>query len=280
LSATGRIPRPGARRPGRVSEYAALRSAIILTELNMIANTTLKDQLGIEADGDAVCGRLSVVSPGSGCRAASWMNRQVITVFSFVMLGCAAMPAQCKVVTYGTGLKSCEIYLAAKEQGSREGLAFIDWVSGYVSGVNALSNRVNNVLGDTNLQGTIYWLDGFCRKHSQTAVAVAMDILVAGARSTVARPTVEVIIYGAGFKSCSTYLGARQARGADEAAFVDWLGGYFSAVNAFSLSTDNVLNSSDLTASIVWLDGYCQAHPGVRFAAAAEARLTPAGHDR
>jgi hypothetical protein len=210
------------------------------------------------------------------------MNRQVITVFLFVMLGCAASPAQSKVVTYGAGLKSCEVYLAAKEQGSREGLAFIDWVSGYVSGVNALSNRVNNIMGDTNLQGTIYWLDGFCRKHSQTSVAVALDVRAAGARSTTGRSTVEVITYGAGFKSCSTYIEAREQQGADEAAFteeapfMDWFAGYVSGVDAFSLGTDNALAGSDLNAAILWIDGYCQAHPAVQFAAAAAARLASA----
>jgi hypothetical protein len=210
-------------------------------------------------------------------------DRRVITVFLCVMLAGAVTPAQSKVVTYGTGLKSCEIYLAAKEQHSREGLAFIDWVSGYVSGVNALSNRVNNVLGDTNLQGTIYWLDGFCRKHSQTSVAVALDVLAAGARSTTGRSTVEVITYGAGFKSCSTYIEAREQQGADEAAFtdqapfMDWFAGYVSAVDAFSLSTDNVLAGSDLTAAILWIDGYCQVHPAVRFAAAVDARLMLSG---
>ena len=155
-----------------------------------------------------------------------------------------------------------------------------------MSGVNALSNRVNNVLGDTNIQGTIYWLDGFCRKHSQTAVAVGLDILAAGARSTTARSTVEVITYGAGFKSCSTYIEAREQQGADEAAFtdqtpfMDWFAGYVSAVNAFSLSTDNVLRGAGLTEAIQWIDSYCQAHPALQFAAAAYARLASGSRER
>ena len=207
---------------------------------------------------------------------------RIIIVLLCVALAGSVTPAQSKVVTYGAGLESCEVYLAAKEQGSREGLAFIDWVSGYVSGVNALSNRVNNIMGDTNLQGTIYWLDGFCRKHSQTSVAVALDVRAAGARSTTGRSTVEVIIYGAGFKSCSRYIEAREQQGADEAAFtdqtpfMDWFAGYVSGVDAFSLGTDNALAGSDLTAAILWIDGYCQAHPELQFAAAAEARLASA----
>lgn len=205
------------------------------------------------------------------------MNRQLIIVFSVVLLGCAVMPAQCKVVTYGTGLETCEMYLAAKEQQSSDELAFIDWVSGYVSGVNALSNRVNNVVADSNLQGTIDWLGRFCRTHSESPVAVALDILVASARSTTGRRTVEVITYGAGFKACSRYIEARQQSSDGESPFTDWLGGYVSAVNAFSLGTDNVLGSSDLTGAILWIDAYCQAHPAVSFAAAVGARLMLSG---
>ncbi len=207
-------------------------------------------------------------------------DRRMITVFLCVMLAGAATPAQCKVVTYGTGLKSCDVYLAAKEQQTREELTFIDWLSGYASGANAISNRVNNVLGDSNLQGTVSWLGNYCRAHPQTPVAVALDVLVMGAMLRAARPTVEVIIYGAGFKSCSTYIGARRQQGADEAAFMDWLGGYVSAVNAFSLKTDNVLGSSELTKATLWVDDYCQAHPAVRFAAAADARVISGDRDR
>jgi hypothetical protein len=185
----------------------------------------------------------------------------------------ALTPAHSKVVTYGTGLKSCGAYLEAKEQQGADEVAFIDWLSGYVSGVNALSNRINNILGDTNLQRTVLWLGTFCQRHPQTLVAVALDVLVVNSRSTVARPTVEVVTYGAGFRPCSLYLEARRERSPDEAAFMDWLSGYVSAVNAFSLSTDSVLGNSDITDAIQWVDDYCEAHSDVHFATAAEARI-------
>ena len=193
-----------------------------------------------------------------------------ISVFALLML--LGATAQSKVVTYGTGLKSCEVYLVAKEQQSADEVAFIDWLSGYMSAANSISNSVNNILGDTNLLRATFWLDRFCHAHPQAQVAVALDLLVVGARSTVARRTVDVTTYGVGFKSCSSYITARQQQGADESSFVDWLGGYLSAVNAFSLSTDNVLGNLDLTAAILWVDDYCQAHLGERFSSAAEAR--------
>jgi len=201
-------------------------------------------------------------------------QRRVQTVLLLcAVLLVAVTPAHGKVVTYGTGLKSCEAYLAAKEEQGGDEVAFVDWLSGYVSAVNALSNHVNNILGNTNLQDTVFWLGNFCQTHPDTAVAVALDVLVVRSRSTVARPTVEVITYGAGFRSCDAYIEARQQRSPEEAGFLDWLGGYVSAINAFSLSTDSVLGKSDITKAVQWVDEYCQAHSGMHFADAVEARV-------
>jgi hypothetical protein len=65
----------------------------------------------------------------------------------------------------------------------------------------------------------------------------------------------------------------------DEAAFVNWIGGYLSGVNAISLTTDNVLGKSDLTATIYWIDDYCRANPRAHVAEAVDARVAPNHHD-
>jgi hypothetical protein len=198
-----------------------------------------------------------------------WMYRRAVIVSIFLIGAGAATAAHAdKVTTYGAGLKSCEAYLEAKEQQSADEVAFIDWLGGYLSGVNATSNHMNNILGDSNLTGAVYWLGNYCRAHPHTPVAVALDVLAVGARSTTARQTVEVTTYGAGFKACGTYLDAREQQNADEAAFIDWLGGYLSGVNAMSLSTNNILGDSDLTGAISSLDNYCRANPGTRFVVA------------
>jgi len=46
-------------------------------------------------------------------------------------------------------------------------------------------------------------------------------------------------------------------------------------VNAISLTTDNILGKSDLTAVIYWIDDYCRANPRARFAEAVDARVAP-----
>jgi hypothetical protein len=203
-------------------------------------------------------------------------------IASMLLIGVGAAPAAhaSEVTTYGAGLKSCVAYLDAREQQNADEVAFVEWLSGYVSGVNETSNHTNSILGNTNLKEAVYRLGNYCRAHPVTPVAVALDVLVIGARSTTARQTIEVTTYGAGFKSCGVYLDARERQNVDEAAFIDWLGGYVSGVNAISLRTDNILGDSDLTAAIYWLDNYCRANLRVRFAEAVDARVAPNRRDK
>jgi hypothetical protein len=194
---------------------------------------------------------------------------------TFLTAACVALTAHAsEVTTYGAGLKSCATYVDARRRQNADEVALVEWFSGYASGVNSTSNHTNNILGDANLKEAVYRLGDYCRAHPVTLVAVALDVLVIGTMSR-ARQTAEVTTYGTGFKSCSVYLYSREQSNADEIAFVDWLGGYLSGVNAISLTTNNILGKSDLTAVIYWIDDYCRANPQARFAEAIDARLAP-----
>ena len=89
--------------------------------------------------------------------------------------------------------------------------------------------------------------------------------------------SVEVTAYGSGFNSCADYLEARRRQfldgvaSIDRAAFVDWLTGYLSGVNAMSPSTTNVLGQTELPEAVQWLNGYCGAHMTAPFTVAIEA---------
>ena len=206
--------------------------------------------------------------------------RAVIASIFLTGAGAALTAHASEVTTYGAGLKTCATYLDARQQQNTDEVAFVEWFSGYASGVNSTSNHTDNILGDANLKEAVYRLGNYCRAHPVTPVAVALDVLVIGARSTWARQTTEVTTYGTGSKPCSVYLYAREQSNADEIAFVDWLGGYLSGVNAMSLTTNDVLGNSDLTAVIYWIDDYCRANPGVPFAEAVDARLAPNRRDQ
>ena len=202
------------------------------------------------------------------------MHRR-IAIIALLLLGAGATETTRAegVTTYGNGLKSCGVYLQAKDQESADEMAFVDWFSGYLSGVNATYSRSNNVLANSNLKGAVYWLEKYCRAHAADSFAKASFALLRDASSTTRTQAAEPIIYGAGFKSCGTYLNAREQRDTDEMAFVDWLGGYLSGVNAISRGNTNILGTSDITGTIAWLDNYCREHASARFAAAVVARV-------
>jgi hypothetical protein len=209
------------------------------------------------------------------------MYRRAAIVSMFLMGAGAATAARATAVTtYGTGLQSCGAYLNDREQQNADEVAFVDWLSGYLSGVNATSSHTNNILGNTNLKVAVDWLGNYCRAHPLTTVAEALGVLLIRASSTTARHAVEVTIYGVGLQSCGAYLNDREQKNADEVAFIDWLSGYLSGVNAISLSTNNILGDSDLTGAIHWLDNYCHLNPRTRFAAAVDARVAPNRRDK
>jgi hypothetical protein len=209
------------------------------------------------------------------------MIARAMWVFMFLMGASAATAAHGQVISYGIGLKSCETYSTAKELQGPEEISILDWLAGYVSGVNSTTVHFNSILGDSNLTGAVYWLNDYCRAHPPTAIAVALDIMMVRSRSTTARITVEQATYGTGYRSCDIYLSARGEETAAQIAFIDWLGGYVSGYNAVAVRTDNALDDADLTPAVYWLDNYCRANPESHFVEAVEARLAiPSRGDR
>ncbi|HEY3729928.1 MAG TPA: hypothetical protein VGL28_01570, partial [Steroidobacteraceae bacterium] len=89
----------------------------------------------------------------------------------------------------GAGFKTCSSYLDARARGNGDDMVFVDWLGGYLSGVNAISRRTTNVLGTADLTSAIFWLDHFCRENSPAAFAAAADARVAAAVTAVAEAT-------------------------------------------------------------------------------------------
>ena len=209
------------------------------------------------------------------------MTARAVLVFMIILGTSAATTAHGAVISYGIGLKYCQTYLTAKEQQGPEEVSILDWLAGYVSGVNSTTIHFNSILGDSNLTGAAYWLDDYCRAHPPTEIAVALDIMMVRSRSTTSRNTVEQATYGTGYRSCEIYLSARGEDTAAQIAFIDWLAGYVSGYNAVSVRTDNALDDVDLTPAVYWLDNYCRANPESHFVDAVAARLAiPSRGDR
>jgi len=98
--------------------------------------------------------------------------------------------------------------------------------------------------------------------------ATLLCMVMVGAAATRLARADTVTTYGAGLRSCQAYLEARDGSIAGEVSFVDWLSGYFSAVNRTSNHRNNLLGLADLKLTLQHLDNICRARPDLNFAAA------------
>jgi hypothetical protein len=96
-----------------------------------------------------------------------------------------------------------------------------------------------------------------------------LSLLLLGAVAAPLALAGEVTTYGAGLKSCQAYLDARDGAISDEVIFIDWLGGYMSAVNRTSNHRNNILGLTDLKVALERLDNNCRARPEQHFVEAA-----------
>ena len=76
----------------------------------------------------------------------------------------------------------------------------------------------------------------------------------------------QVAIGGSGREPCSAWTKDRIATSADarlaSQSRIDWISGYFSAVNMFAEASGNLHGSiDDHDGMIGWIDNYCRAHP-------------------
>jgi len=83
-----------------------------------------------------------------------------------------------ELTEYGAGYKSCRVYMQARGPQTGDGFEFIQWLGGYVSGVNAISLRTNDVLGSSQLTDAVHWLDGFCGAHLSSTFGEAVTALL------------------------------------------------------------------------------------------------------
>jgi hypothetical protein len=83
-----------------------------------------------------------------------------------------------EVTQYGSGFKSCETYIDGRDPQSLDYTEFLGWLGGYLSGVNAISLKTNDVLGSSDLTQAIYWLDSYCNANPRQPFALAVQALV------------------------------------------------------------------------------------------------------
>lgn len=84
----------------------------------------------------------------------------------------------------------------------------------------------------------------------------------------------QYVIFGAGSRSCGSWLQVRSQALPDAVVLQSWVLGYLTSVNANVLSVNrDVTGGAEPDALFSWLDSYCAAHPLESVARAASALL-------
>ncbi len=192
-------------------------------------------------------------------------------LFALLLLAALGAPAAHadRITTYGVGLESCQTYLVARDGHISEEVRYVDWLSGYFSGINSTSTHRNNHLGLADVGYALQRLDEHCRAQPELRFAVAASTLVLGAKPGPAAHTLEPTSYGTADAACQAFLDAREQKEAEYwTVYSNWLGGYLSGVNLMSLHSNSVLGDAQLLQAMQWLDDYCTSHPVTPFSAA------------
>ncbi len=75
---------------------------------------------------------------------------------------------------YGVGRQACETYLEARNNGGFSEISYKNWISGYLTASNRSSGDTYNLLGDTDFQGALTWIDLYCEKQPKNTIYMAM----------------------------------------------------------------------------------------------------------
>lgn len=85
---------------------------------------------------------------------------------------------------YGVGRQTCETYLEARQNGGFSEISYKNWMSGYLTASNRSSDDTYNLLGATDFQGALLWIDKYCKKYPDNTIYMAMANMTAVHYST------------------------------------------------------------------------------------------------
>jgi hypothetical protein len=77
---------------------------------------------------------------------------------------------------YGMLTDTCGEY--AKDRAKNRTLRYSSWIAGYVTAYNSVSPDTYNILGKSNVNSAMLWLDNWCKAHPSENIAGGMHALV------------------------------------------------------------------------------------------------------
>lgn len=80
---------------------------------------------------------------------------------------------------YGVGRQNCSTYLEARKAGGFEEISYKNWIMGYLTSVNQSTPKTYDILGESDIQGALAWLDRHCEKYPADTIYMAMPNMMA-----------------------------------------------------------------------------------------------------
>ena len=81
-----------------------------------------------------------------------------------------------RYVAYGYGADSCGTFLEAR--GTKTDTSYIPWVTGYLTAVDTTYPITYGILGSSDIDRAMLWLDDYCDQHPLRQFAIAVYTLV------------------------------------------------------------------------------------------------------
>lgn len=80
---------------------------------------------------------------------------------------------------YGVGRQTCETYMEARLIGGISEISYKNWISGYLTSSNRSTVDTYNLLGNTDFQGALVWIDKYCAKNENNTIYMAIANMTA-----------------------------------------------------------------------------------------------------
>ena len=72
-------------------------------------------------------------------------------------------------MSLGLGPDSCGKFMEAKRSNNNAAVAYLAWVSGYLTGANVIAPNTYNILGTTDMDGAMLWIENYCQQIGITS---------------------------------------------------------------------------------------------------------------
>jgi len=75
------------------------------------------------------------------------------------------------------GAASCGNWVKFRKEGSWEAIIYKAWIAGYISAFNTQTSDVYSILGSTDLESALLWMDKYCQENPLNDSADGMIVL-------------------------------------------------------------------------------------------------------